>query len=117
MSEKEHKRHNHMHFGFFLVAAVALCFVFAVSGDQAAEKSGAESGESVTVAAARAVCKTILNHWWVVPLALLPFWVIHFLYAEWRFLKHVYHIILLGIGVGFLVLYFQLDKQVLSFLL
>ena len=99
-----------------LVAAVALCFVFAVSGDRAAEESGTGSGESAVMAAARAVCKTILDHWWVVPLALAPFWIIHFLYAEWRFLKHVYHVVLLGIGVGFLVLYFQLDQQVLAFL-
>ncbi len=116
MSEKDHKRHNHMHFGFFLVAAVALCFVFAVSGERAAEETGTDTGGSATVTAARTICKTIVNHWWVVPLALLPFWILHFLYAEWRFLKHVYHIVLLGIAVGFLVLYFQLDRQFLSFL-
>ena len=115
MSDREHKKHNHMHFGFFLVAAVAMCFIFAFTGERAAEQSDAERG-STTVGVARTVFKTIIEHWWVVPLALLPFWIIHFIYAEWRFHKHVYHVILLGVGVGFLVLYFQLDKQLFSFL-
>ncbi|MHC4778075.1 MAG: hypothetical protein ACYTFG_05795 [Planctomycetota bacterium] len=116
MSEKEHKRHNHYHFGFFLVAAVAMCFIFAFSGERAAQDADAGRGGAATISTARSIFQTILDHWWVVPLALLPFWVIHFIYAEWRFLKHVYHVILIGVAVGFFVLYFQLDKQLFSFI-
>ena len=115
MSEREHKKHNHYHFGFFLVAAVALAFLFALSGERAAEE-GAGGDATRIWTFAKGVADFILQHWWVVPLALLPFWIIHFLYAEWRFLKHVYHIVLLGAGVGFLLLYFQLDRQLLAFL-
>ncbi|MHC5036264.1 MAG: hypothetical protein ACYTHM_03030 [Planctomycetota bacterium] len=111
MSEKEHKRHNHFHFGFFMVAAVAICFVFAVSGEKAADEG---DGDGKAFKFARAVAHFIFGHWWIVPLALLPFWVIHFLYSEWRFLKHVYHLILLGMGAGFVFLYFQLDKRLMN---
>jgi hypothetical protein len=111
LSDRDHKKHNHYHFGFFLVAAVALCFIFAFSGERAAEDA---SGEGPAFTAARAIAHFIFTHWWIVPLALLPFWVIHFLYAEWRFLKHVYHVVLLGMGVGFLFLYFQLDQKLFS---
>ncbi len=116
MSEKEHKKHNHYHFGFFLVAAVALAFVFAVSGDKAAEEATTTGHASRAFTFAKAVAGFIIDHWWIVPLALLPFWILHFLYAEWRFLKHVYHVVLLGIGVGFLLLYFELDHHLLDFL-
>jgi hypothetical protein len=115
MSDKDHKKHNHIHFGFFLVAAVAMCFIFAFSGERAIEEAGPER-DPATIGIARIVFRTIIEHWWVVPLALIPFWIIHFLYAEWRFLKHVYHVVLLGVGVGFLILYFQLDKQLFTFL-
>lgn len=113
MSERDHKRHNHFHFGFFMVAAVALCILFAFSGEKAADEGGG-GGRSFDFA--RAVAHFIVTHLWIIPVALAPFWVIHFLYSEWRFLKHVYHIILLGIGVGFVFLYFQLDQRLFQWL-
>ena len=115
MSDQDHKKHNHFHFGFFMVAAVALCFVFAVSGGRAADESTTPRHSS-TFTVARTLANFIGTYWYLIPLGLLPFWIIHFLYAEWRFLKHVYHIVLLGIGIGFLFLYFQLDERLLAFL-
>lgn len=116
MSERDHKKHNHFHFGFFLVAFIAMAFVFAFSGERAAEDATNQGRTGRAFEFAGGVAGFIADHWWVVPLAIAPFWIVHFLYSEWKFLMHVYHLVLFGMGIGFMVLYFQLDQRLFSML-